>query len=715
MVFALSYGCPPESGRTRLGCRVLEIQPACQSGAYQSMAGVEAAKTRLSRFSGVSLPRTHSVAPRRRIEGRGFLATLWRGGTGRRRHATIVMLSLALGLSATWASAFQADGGGTPQVESSRNQSPAPAPDALSAFADVEQWVAAMSVPEGAKHPFPAACVVLRQGGRVVGRGEKIVAPGEDASRVLADAAREAIEAARPLVEAGDASLRDLRRRELTNAFAISVELGQSVTPISPKTWRELDTTVSPALVGLAARFGERTECVFPTTMLSAGMQPSRALQAAITSASKDPAIAVPGIPESEPGAIAQRKGVVFYRVPVMQVARVKKGEGPLVLYRGRTLVEGSRVTMAEMTSAADAMAVHLTRRWSWREFGAGDAAAEPTAGDSRQSSPGQVALALIALGRYHMAHTVGDGLRVPRPDDPLPEVMEARCRIAEALAAKVDAAGTWSLEDAALVSIALHEQGMCVGRANISAKVEALRARVDARVAGAVADPSGTFAADVPSGSRGVVAYAIALIAVDAKNKSATPESVSFDRERGLLRSIYRDTPPDELWKQMPWVLWAEQRLAGLGTIGAAAALRDVRDKIATLEAKLDQLGDENRDMAGGLLATVGFPYPTWHGVMPAATLAAMIDDGRLTGPEEQAKHLSVLLRSVRFALQLGTDASLAVSYMQPEIAIGGVRACVWDLRQPIDATSAALIEVSETMRAMQVMADPVRARKAR
>jgi hypothetical protein len=68
--------------------------------------------------------------------------------------------------------------------------------------------------------------------------------------------------------------------------------------------------------------------------------------------------------------------------------------------------------------------------------------------------------------------------------------------------------------------------------------------------------------------------------------------------------------------------------------------------------------------------------------------------------------KELSRLLSGLRFLRQLTLDDENLWGVTSPEEAEWGVRAALWDQRQPIDASSLTLLAVSETVASLGELA---------
>src|SRR5207247_423371 len=83
-------------------------------------------------------------------------------------------------------------------------------------------------------------------------------------------------------------------------------------------------------------------------------------------------------------------------------------------------------------------------------------------------------------------------------------------------------------------------------------------------------------FKADVPAPAKGLVA--LALVEMMRQDNDDDSRQTAANLAESAVRRVYRDTPEGELVSQMPWLGWAELRLAALkgrDEVPAAVALR--------------------------------------------------------------------------------------------------------------------------------------------
>jgi hypothetical protein len=180
-------------------------------------------------------------------------------------------------------------------------------------------------------------------------------------------------------------------------------------------------------------------------------------------------------------------------------------------------------------------------------------------------------------------------------------------------------------------------------------------------------------------------------------------------------VRRVYRDTPEGELVSQMPWLGWAELRLASLkgqDDVPAAVSLRQMRKLVWEHQiGPLDESATEQKggglDLVGGIVFAAHAPgapaRPTWQAARPLAFLATMLGEPRLTGPAERNLELARLLAGLRFVRQLEADDTTAWMYPNRSRSLGGVRAAPWDQRMPLDASAMSLLFVCETLKYLE------------
>lgn len=571
----------------------------------------------------------------------------------------------------------------------------------LRAFELVESWVRAGAVAEGVEVPAAirsvgGACVMIRLDGSIVGRGAEVEEVGGECGVVRA--ARAAIEGAMLKLPVANDALAAEHRREWLPMLAVSVELAGDRVPISPGTYESLDADLSPGLDGVEATLegkdGEtKRAATFPSEMLISGASPSWGLQAAISRASGDATAAV-----GQPGDIAHRTGIRFWKFRTIHLVQARGGARPLVLYRGSEVISKSRIDGAMLRAFAEGLGKHIERRCQTGGIGGGSIVRMewPTtrmAEDSEEAVPR--ALAAVALARMSRVSSLSAESR--------DSAREMARRLTTTLYADFGHGESIKAIDAAMLTLA-YEEVMLSGEAGGEWKGKPAAAVVT-RVGAALA---GTFSAEhgwgegVPGSARGLAAYSLVLRGV---REGAGRESL-----RPMVSSVLRESLEGKsLVAHMPWIVWAEIAASGDAAIGSAEALRNERMLVESRQVP-DVVAGADPDFAGGFMFDGGVvgTRPTWNSMRGVSFLAAMLGDRRLTDEEERLPELSRLLSALRFARQLAADEASGALFVDVERARWGIRAATWDPRQSIEASAMGLIAVCESVRVLDEWAAP-------
>lgn len=551
----------------------------------------------------------------------------------------------------------------------------------------VEGHVRAWSVPEPQEdaEAFSGVAITLRLDGAVVGRGVDLLERAGGVERATAQALREADQR---LPLPWDAT-REARRAELAKVVEISVELAGPLVPFRADTWGDVDMGLSPGLWGVAARFGEKVAGVFPGVMLLSGQSPSDGLRAAISEASGDPLLATMGV-NGQPGKIASDRGAIYYRFRVAHLAQPEGGAAPLFLHRGGQIVPKSAITTASLRELAANVAAHLRGRCRFEGDGAVITAMEWPGAKYSAGDPATIldtALAAYALARYSAV----EGVEAQTAREAM---ATARALLAGVRVRASDVSGE-AIVEAAMLVVAWHAVGGKEGEGGELLTVA--RAQLS-RALGA----SGEWNADAPEGARGLVLLALVR---DARSRG---EEASVYTP--AARAIYREATGAKVLAHMPWLLLAERDIAGArGEIKAASALRDALDQMWTLQVTEDEAGLDDVDMAGGFVFSgTGAPLPTWHSLRGLAYGSVALQDARLVGVGDRLRVVGKLVSGARFARQLALDPPAAHLAARRSTVAWGVRAAVWDFKQPVSASAMGLVAISEMLDGLGAMSGP-------
>lgn len=555
---------------------------------------------------------------------------------------------------------------------------------AMRVYREVEGMVRAWKVgePNESSEKFPGVAITLRLDGAVVGRGVDCSGRAGSVERALAAALREADQR---LPLPWDAT-RESRRGELATSIEISLELGGALVPFRADTWGDVDMGLSPGLWGVAARLGEKLAGVFPGAMLMSGQSPSDGLRAAISEASGDPQLATMGV-SGQPGRIASDRGATFYRFRVTHLAQASAGEPPIFLHRGGQIVPKSAITSASLREFARDLARHLRERC---QDANGNTVITAMEWPSAKYTAGEPASALdAALAAFALARSSKVvGMESTRASEAM---ATARALLAGVHVKPNDDSGD-AIVEAAMLIVAWHEVG---GRESEGGGLLPNARRQLVRAL----DDSKAWTKDVPESARGLVLLALVR---DAKSRGEDPRD-----HDPAARAIYRDASGIKVLAHMPWLVMAERELAvDAGEIRAAAALRDALDQMWKLQVTEEQAGLDDLDMAGGFVFSgTGTPLPTWHSLRGMSFASVALRDARLIDPGDRLAMVGRLVSAARFTRQLALDRPAAHLAARRASLLWGLRAAVWDFKQPVSASSMGLIALSEMLDALESM----------
>lgn len=558
------------------------------------------------------------------------------------------------------------------------------ADETLAAYRVVDGWVRAWTIPVEPQKQDPArttaACITLRLSGKVIGRATAAASDGTSLWR----AARDAWVQADVVLPVDKDALRAENIREITPRITIDVQLAGTMTPILGETFAAAAAPLSPGFDGVAMRTGERWAVVFGGTMLATNLLPEGGLRAASAEL---------GLPPTELAALRQRSGVVAYRFASRHLAQSAAASPPVFLYRGGRVVSMAEIDGPGLRAAAGRIAAHLiSHEWPASErFG--------MTGDYNLLSDSYQPLIAPPIDQAAVAAALWRFARTAAVDRPLSE--RAR-RVALKILADlghVEPDEADPLGDAATCGMLVIAFAEADRAGAVIEGAADLRLRAEARITD-LFDKDKGWSADLPEGARAL--GALALVEISARK--GAPEK-AIDTARSAVRGLFIDTPPQALVAQMPWLGWAEVRLAGKDAeIPAAVALRDLRALVLTFQLREGDLDSGWLDATGGIVFTRGrTPLPTWQSLRPVAFLATMLGDERLTDAKDLPRALSDLRASLRFAVQLTIDDEDLHLARDPQRARGGVRPSLWEPRAGLQPAAMALWTLCETLDSLE------------
>lgn len=601
--------------------------------------------------------------------------------------------------------------------------------------------------------PIHGASIQIRLHGRVIGAASRLaiqrLTRDDESHALVRDAFNEALAEALASLRLPNDATRDEVAKSLTREMTLSVEVAGLAVPIEPATWAELAQRVNPGVTGLASRVGPNDEprALFPSDVLSKGATTLAALSGQIAQQIGEGGAAAV---LDELNVLREKRSLRLFTFASTHVAQGLPRSSPVFLLRGSRLVDRQSVTLASLREWTTHAGEHLIARSesmlnATRDKPTGLGTIKPWleqgGSAAQQASSGEVLLAAIALRRAAGLAEIDHRWRA--------KAQAAADRlINHVCAAPVAERQAWDAPTCALLVVALDQMGAHEQR---EARIEAA-----ARVWAAFTEtPSVTtapgFDRSLPESARGLVALALVIEAERSINaaEKTVPASAASEKgdplalARSAVRAAFADTPPERLVGQMPWLLWAEQRLARLERnrkleadrpastpsspsstsstspapvvftpLPSAVALRSVRDVCWQFQFDARDAQAETLDLVGGIVFTSSgggggggrvTPLPTWNTARAGAFLAAALREPSITDASERLVQVARLLKLAAFLRQLQVDEHSAWACVSPGDggrgggAIGGVRASTWDHQMPPDATSFTLLTYAE------------------
>lgn len=559
-------------------------------------------------------------------------------------------------------------------------------------YQTVDQWVRSWDVPDTAPddglEPVAGASITLRLGGAVIGRGTDMTGDRLTVWR----AARKAMSEATERLPGERDALWEQNIHESAQRTTITLELAGSPIPMDITEFIDVTTSLDPGVEGVAARLGERIEAHFPEMMLATGTQSGAAMSSLVSSLMDDPVMGL-----LEPGELRKKHGFIFYRFNATTIAQTAAGDSPVFLHRGGQVVGRDAITGQALAQFADQLAGHLIqRRWPGVERLGMLGTLDPCKGeyDPQIASPVDQAAAAYSLLRYASSPNVDT--------DTSAAAVSFATRVLQDLCVTepVQEVPSATPAAAAMCIVAILE----LPQETFQEQSDLMDLLLECRkTVSAAFDVDAGFDSTVPDAGKGLIAHALASLAVFSEIKSEGEAASS------AIRTAFKETAEGNLPSQMPWLGWAELTIAKPGrAVPSAVALRQMRDLVWGHQVTKADAGPRAGDLVGGIVFTAAKnPLPTWNAARPVAFCASMLGDERLTDKPEILFQLVTLLDSIRFLRQLSADGAAAHMYRDQDRALWGVRSALWDQRMPVQASAMTLLAVSETLRSIQSATD--------
>ncbi|MCH8823603.1 MAG: hypothetical protein IH984_08865 [Planctomycetes bacterium] len=571
--------------------------------------------------------------------------------------------------------------------------------DVVDAYIKLRRWTDNFSLPpaddseaqitlQGAR----GICVTLRRSGRVLGTGVDNTVDNLMLRRAAGRAFGEVL---------GDrvvANLPKALQADIGSMLILELEVAGQPEPLLGRTLPDLARQLSPGLDGIAIRRANQWGLQFPSQMRAANIQARIELQFL-------PLAVQLGLPAQTPAELTAMSDVSLYRFSTIHLVQLSPADQPFSTFRGDVIVPLADVTPQGIADFADGIASHLLRSFSTHKSARGikgDYLPHIDKYNILIASTFDQALTAFALAKYAQAPGVQQILAL--------EALEASKQILRNLAAMkegYDNPLASPVSAAAVIYAALEPaqidrdpsvQQLLADATNLVIKsFDPMKGFIDSK-------PSVVGWSDVKMSPIGqsIVAGALGrLLKHSYLNQQLTDKFV-----RSALNSAWKSVPDKQQVMMLPWLGWGEDDFATAtngrtnSTVSNLISLRQIlHNSIITEESHSGVL-----DLCGGFaLRGQGLNSATAQSLRPAAYLASMLRDPRLTSPDSLEIALNKHLQTMRFAMQLAIRDTSTWFLRNPPRAIGGVRNGISDIVQPIPAQALGLLTASETLKSLK------------
>lgn len=550
--------------------------------------------------------------------------------------------------------------------------------------------------------------VALLSGGRVIGRGVDGTSQG-----ALREATRDA-RARMPYVN--DALQEAVQVKQVREAL-ISAEVARQRTALEIVTYFDAESAVRAGLEGVlvlppADVKDGNVVVVFPSEMLSMGKTVPQSLVAAISDASGDAALAMPGLPGHEAGDLI-KAGWKFEKFRVEHQVELVRGGTGMSLTRGGRVIEEREMTLAELKRWRDGIKSHIRKRG--RDVLNGQAQSLLADYMPSLDRDGDAADMLERTLAHWASNMNGrENVIAPFAVDDAPKDWDdyrvwarrdfaataARCLCVFEKKKKVHAEPEGPEDLAASVSAA--------------DSMRTARAQVDASVVREAFCLEHGWDARVPEPARGLVS--LALVRMLSEQQLRDEKNEFGVQARAAVQSLLASGQPGSLVRYMPWLGWAAVELSPPETqidgtlkwpeLAGTPVLREMRTLIWQKQIDLATAQAEGLDLKGAILFGQGVEARRqigWQTARPVAFIATMLRDPRLTSTEERNAEIVRLIAGMRFLRQLTLDETSTWRTPRADRAMYGVRNAPWDQRQSLEASVMTLLAVEEMIESLE------------
>ncbi|MHC5023697.1 MAG: hypothetical protein ACYTGG_07275 [Planctomycetota bacterium] len=586
-------------------------------------------------------------------------------------------------------------------------------PDAagvVGGYQQVRGWVHEFDLPEPdddaariAIDDAPAACIILRRDGRVVGvgidtSGDDLMlrrATGRALGRVLSHPALARITDRLRKDQAPGLDVEDLRRT-LGRSLTLELEVAGPVTPLLGRSYEQVARQVEPGLDGVALRRGQDWAMLFPSRLRASNRATDVA--AALSSLAGELGLATAPLEE-----LIRLHDVAVYRFRTIHLAQVAPDRGPFETIRGDQVVPLDAVTPPSIARLADGIAARLCgTMWPvapppWVEGTyekppgvMGDYHAIADEYQPATAPPLAQALVALALSTYQQTPgTDGETARLAG---------DASVQILHDLA-EWNASTTFMATDVQAAAAIIYAIG---SRRDQQRTTDALlrSLRAEARQALLDASSDDDARARTPHGQAMVAGALARLLVADDADDLATGLDPALVRR--MIDLAWRSAPNAQHVALLPWIAWAESDYAAAtgDPIANVGAVRRIREMI-----QVSRVGPGARagpaDLDGGFALRRGqTARADAQGTRPMIALGWMSRRPEFTPPAERPDAIARQRQAMRFLMQLVAREETLWAYPNPDRVRGGVRAAAWNADQPVLAQAMGLLAACETIR---------------
>jgi len=552
--------------------------------------------------------------------------------------------------------------------------------DTYSTYDEVSEWVADWKTPEEGTVPAHTAgvWVGLRWSGRLLGSASDLSSaltatkPAQLVPGVVRKAMYRATENARG--SDGDATEQQTRIDRLHEIPAIvEMQFAYHLQRVHGTTITALAKNIRPGLDGVLLRDKDDIVGVFPVEMMINDTRPAAAIDIL--------RVDMQMTTEEFNAQLADGR-IRVWKFEVVHLVQESHTTPPVVLYRGSRIVPLEWVTQPHSVEFADEVAQHLINRmWPGEEHLGimGTYLADVDRYDPLTADTVDQALAAFALANYA-------SWRQTTSPKFAGSAIKAAQRILVDLAARESSGSNSSRTpgESALIVIAVDAVN---NYQLVSADIGMFRQQCMSQLERSFDKKSGRFNSSISISEQSACAYALGT--------------------REAVNAVWQVVSPEDLPSILPWIGWAEQKLAGAdGTIPSATGLLNIRSKLWAIQAGALDPESAAPDEAGGFRFHRG-ESPDWNTTRPLIFLASMLGDQRFTNGENGSitEEIIHLTQAVRFLRQLSERVEDTYRFPDPDRAMNGTRATLWTDRLPVSASAGSLTALTEFNRSLETV----------